>query len=155
MNTYAAKAYTSVALESSVQGADPLQLIIMLYQGALQAIANAKGSIQKNDIPAKNKAITHAIRIIGEGLRESLNKKTDGQVAENLDALYAYMCVRLVNANVNNDIEMLDEVARLLSELKGAWETIHNSKTTAARPMSVQPPPGAMSKPEPLVYGRR
>ena len=45
-------------------------------------------------------------------------------MAQDLDALYEYMSLRLVNANLNNDVEGLDEVARLLSEIKEAWDSI-------------------------------
>jgi flagellar secretion chaperone FliS len=149
----ATNAYAKVGMESSLHAADPHMLIAMLYQGALLAIANAKNSIQRNDIPAKCKAISHAIRIISEGLRASLDKKAGGQIALDLDALYEYMCVRLANANLNNDIAMLDEVARLLGEIKGAWDEIRPGKEA---PVSVIPPqPPAANKQAALVYGRR
>lgn len=151
MNMSAAtKAYANVAMESGVQGANSIKLISMLYQGAIQAIGNAKICIQKNDVPAKGKAIAHAIRIIAEGLRASLDKNVGGQLAYDLDALYEYMCVRLANANLNNDTAMLDEVSRLLTEPKGAWDSIQ----PGAAPMPIQPVPAATQKQAPLVYGR-
>src|ERR1035437_2643806 len=122
--TTATAKYATVAMESSVQGADPHKLIAMLYQGALLAIANAKNGILRRDIPAKGKAISHAILIIGDGLNASLNKEVGGDLALNLSALYDYMVKRLLFANLNNDIEALDEVAELLGGLKEAWESI-------------------------------
>lgn len=147
----ASKAYASVAIESGVLAADPHKLIAMLYQGALLAIANAKNGMLRKDIPAKGAAISQAIQIIGEGLQASLNKNVGGELAQNLDALYGYMCTRLLSANLENNIEALDEVARLLNELKGAWDGIRQS-VTAAAPAAHQPV--VPNKQAALVYGR-
>ena len=125
MNASAAiRAYNKVGVESGVTAADPHKLIAMLYQGALLAIANAKNGILRNDIPAKGKAISHAILIIDNGLNASLDKEVGGDLALNLSALYDYMSKRLLTANMNNDMAALDEVAHLLTDLKGSWEEI-------------------------------
>lgn len=125
MNTMAAiKTYNKVRVESSVAAADPHQLILMLFQGALLAIVNAKNGMLRKDIPAKGAAISQAILIIDDGLKASLNKDVGGELAHNLAALYDYMTNRLLTANLKNDEIALDEVARLLNDLKGAWESI-------------------------------
>jgi flagellar secretion chaperone FliS len=125
MNFQAAiNSYNKVGLESEVIGADPHRLILMLFDGALLAVGNAKIRMQQNDIPAKGKSISHAIRIIGEGLDASLDKNIGGKLAQDLSSLYGYMLKRLVEANVKNDIAALDEVTRLLTELKDAWASI-------------------------------
>ena len=54
-------------------------------------------------------------------LRNSLNVKAGGAIAANLDALYEYMGTRLVLANASNKPELLDEVSRLLNEIRAAW----------------------------------
>ena len=130
MNANAAtKAYAKVGIESSVSGADPHQLISMLYQGALLAIANAKNGMLRKDIPAKCASISKAISIIDEGLNASLDKNVGGELARNLSSLYEYMGVRLITANLNSDMAILDEVARLLNDLKGAWDSIRPAAT--------------------------
>ena len=134
--TAAIKAYNKVGVESSVTAAGPVKLISMLYQGALLAIANARNGILRKDIPAKGAAISKAIAIIGEGLNASLDKKVGGDLAQNLSSLYSYMVTRLVAANLNNDMAALDEVARLLNDLKGAWDSI--GQTAAASSVSQQ-----------------
>jgi flagellar secretion chaperone FliS len=146
-------AYARTEIESGVLAADPHKLIAMLYQGALLAIANAKNSMLRKDIPAKCKAISHAMLIIDEGLKASLDKNVGGELALSLDALYTYMCSRLLTANLNNDIEALDEVARLLGEIKGAWDDIRQtaiSQTSA----TLQPPVPPQNKQPALVYER-
>lgn len=130
--TAAIKAYNKVGIESSVTAAGPIKLISMLYQGALLAIANAKNGILRKDIPAKGAAISKAIAIIGEGLNASLDKKVGGEIAQNLSSLYDYMVTRLVAANLNNDMAALDEVARLLNDLKGAWDSIGQTAAVSA-----------------------
>jgi len=139
MNAIAAiKAYNRVGVESGVTAADPHKLIAMLYQGALLAIANAKNGILRGDIPAKGKAISHAILIIDDGLNASLDKEVGGGLALNLSALYDYMSKRLLTANMNNDMEALDEVARLLTDLKGAWEEIRQPAAIAPAQRTAQ-----------------
>ena len=122
--TTVSKAYAKIGVESGISAADPHKLIAMLYQGALLAIANAKNGILRKDIPAKGAAISKAISIIDEGLNASLDKKVGGELAQNLSALYDYMSRRLLAANLNNDMAALDEVSRLLNDLKGAWDSI-------------------------------
>ncbi|MDZ4338543.1 MAG: flagellar export chaperone FliS, partial [Pseudomonas sp.] len=58
------------------------------------------------------------------GLREGLNLEQGGEVAANLDSLYEYMATRLVDANVQNEIAPLDEVAGLLRNVKAGWDAI-------------------------------
>ena len=122
--TTAINAYKNVSVESSVMGADPHKLIQMLFHGALLEIANAKNGILRKETAAKGKSISRAIAIIGDGLNASLDKKVGGELALNLSSLYEYMVFRLVDANLKNDLSILDEVARLLTELKGAWDSI-------------------------------
>lgn len=149
----ALKAYSHVGIESGVTTADSHKLISMLYQGALLAIANARNAMLRKDMPVKGKSITHAIRIIGEGLQASLDKAVGGKLAQDLNALYDYMTVRLVEASSKNDTAMLDEVSGLLNEIKGAWDIIRPANSVA--PAAVVPQqPAPVHKQAALVYGR-
>jgi flagellar protein FliS len=136
--TTAINAYTKIGIESVVTAADPHKLISMLYEGALLAIANAKNGILRNDIPAKCAAISKALAIIDEGLNASLDKNAGGALAQNLSSLFDYMVMRLVTANLKNDVDVLNEIYRLLNELKGAWDSIRQTATVqAAQPMPI------------------
>jgi flagellar protein FliS len=150
MNTSAINAYAKVSMESDVTAADPHKLILLLYQGALLAISTAKNQMLRKEIAAKGKSISHAIMIIEEGLKASLDKSAGGELAQNLSALYDYMGQRLLIANLKNDTDALDEVSRLLIELKGAWEEI-GKMTTPAQPSAPQP---QAAKQAALTYGR-
>ncbi|MFA6121572.1 MAG: flagellar export chaperone FliS [Sideroxydans sp.] len=148
----ATNAYTKVGIESGVNGADPHKLITMLFQGALLAIANAKNAMLRKDFKSKGDAISKAMLIIDEGLKASLDKKVGGELAQSLDQLYDYVLSRLFAANINNDAQILDEVSRLLSELKGAWDAIRQTALTNA-PVQSQPLASPNKQPA-LVYGR-
>ena len=150
--TTAIKTYATVGLESGVMSADPHKLILLLYQGAIVAINSAKNQILHKEISAKGKSISHAITIIDEGLKSSLDKNTGGDLAQNLSALYDYMNQRLLIANLKNDTAALDEVSALLTDLKGAWEEIRPS-ALSAQPETA-PPQIASAKSAPLTYGR-
>lgn len=132
-------AYKNVGLESNVTSADPHKLILMLYQGAVLAIASARNQMLRKEIAAKGASITKAIMIIDEGLKSSLNMNVGGELAQNLANLYDYMGQRLLIANLKNDPAILDEVSKLLSELKDAWEAIRPVVQGAAPASGVLP----------------
>lgn len=152
--TTAINAYTNIGLETSVTTADPHKLILLLYQGALLAISSAKNQMLRNEIAAKGKYISQAIMIIEEGLKASLDKNAGGELAQNLSDLYEYMSQRLLIANLKNDVSALDEVSRLLSDLKGAWEEIRPVVMSSAQPGASPTPPAVPAKAEALTYGR-
>jgi flagellar protein FliS len=116
--------YEEVGIDSSVHSADAHKLVLLLYQGALLSIAAARNHLLNNEIAAKGKSISQAISIIEDGLMASLNLSVGGELVQNLSALYAYMSARLLEANLRNDVALLDEISKLLIELRGGWEAI-------------------------------
>ncbi|MCB1956251.1 MAG: flagellar export chaperone FliS [Rhodocyclaceae bacterium] len=128
----AATAYARVGIETKVSTASPHQLIVMLYDGALQAINTAAASMEASDIPGKGKAISQAINIITNGLKASLDMEAGGEISDRLAALYDYMSQRLLQANLQNSRPALDEVSNLLADLRGAWLEIANVATETA-----------------------
>ncbi|MGZ8289029.1 MAG: flagellar export chaperone FliS [Telluria sp.] len=121
-----ANAYAKVGIETGVMAASPHKLIVMLFDGALTAIRNAQAHMKAGNIPEKGSQISKAIKIIENGLRASLDRDVGGEIAHGLDSLYEYMGHRLLMANLNNQPELLEEVHRLLSELRDAWNAIGN-----------------------------
>lgn len=120
----AISSYAKIGFESEVLGASPHRLISMLFEGALRDISNAKKGILNAETVAKGVAIGRAIAVISEGLSGSLNMEAGGELALNLRRLYDYMALRLVEANLKNDVEILDEVTRLLTEIKDGWDAV-------------------------------
>jgi len=124
----AANQYAAVNKQTGVEGANPHQLIQMLYEGAIENMARAKGCMERKDFSGKGDTLGRAINIIG-GLQSFLDKEKGGEVAENLDALYDYMSRRLFEASKDNDIAILDEVIGLVREVKTGWEGIKDEAT--------------------------
>lgn len=119
----AMRSYADVGAETSVIDADPHHLICLLLDGALGRIAAARGHMQRGEVAQKCEGISKAIGIV-VGLRASLNLEQGGEIARNLEALYDYVELRLLEANLKNDADRLDEVMKLLGEVKGAWDAI-------------------------------
>ncbi|WJN57662.1 MULTISPECIES: flagellar export chaperone FliS [unclassified Pseudomonas] len=124
MNAMAAlRQYQTVNTQAQVSDASPHRLIQMLMEGGLSRLAQAKGVMMHGQHAAKGELISKAIGIIG-GLRESLDLQQGGEIAANLDRLYEYMVSRLVEANIGNDVAIIDEVAELLRNVKSGWDAI-------------------------------
>lgn len=120
-----AGAYQQVGLETAVQEADPYRLILMLFEGASTACSVAHIAMKAGNIPEKGAAISKAINIIDNGLRASLDPEQGGPLAEQLGALYNYICQRLLWSNLKNDLSALEEAQRLLEEIHSAWRQIN------------------------------
>ena len=125
-------AYQSVAAHGGVAAADPHRLIVMLMDGALERIAQARGCMQHGASGDKNGLLSSAVAIVDE-LRCSLDLKAGGTIAANLEDLYDYICRQLVKANASNRIGILDEVTQLLNEIRLAWITLP-AEARALRP---------------------
>ena len=124
-NLDALNEYQSNHIQGKVSTSSPHGLVSMLLQGVLDKLAKATGAIQRNEIAARGKAISDAIRII-DNLRASLDTANGGNIAGSLGALYDYMERRLVQANRQSDANIVKEVATLLEEIKSAWDTIES-----------------------------
>ena len=125
MNNLAHKAVSQYQTtgNSSIAFADPHVLILRLMDGAIERIYQAIGAIQQNSIETKGKLISKAIGIIA-GLDACLDHDLGNDLTTKLEALYEYMNVRLLEANVENDMSKLEEVAKLLGEIRSAWVQI-------------------------------
>ena len=100
MNAMAAlKQYQTVNVHAQVGEASPHRLIQMLMDGGLSRMAQARGAMERGDVAQKVLLIDKALGIIG-GLRGGLDQQNGGELAGNLDRLYAYMSARLCEANL-------------------------------------------------------
>ncbi len=116
--------YQQVGVETRVNSASPHQLVALLFDGYMEAVAQARGALLKNDRLAKGVAIGRAVRIIEEGLRAGLDLRAGGQLARDLHELYGYLTLRLTQANLRDDAAALDECQRLMAPLRDAWAAI-------------------------------
>ncbi len=116
-------AYSSTAAHGGVAAADPHKLVVMLMDGAIERIRAAQGCIVHGRMAEKTQLIHRAVAIVGE-LHASLDLSAGGQIAANLSELYDYMTRRLLTATIENNVEMLEEVGKLLHEIRSGWIAI-------------------------------
>jgi flagellar protein FliS len=112
--------------KGAVNGASPLQLVIMLYDGALRHMEAGKHAIQNRDLQKQNDSLQKAQKIIME-LMSCLDMKQGGEVATNLLALYTYILNQLVQANIEDKTEPIDQSIAVLSDLRQSWKQIEES----------------------------
>jgi len=124
LDGFGARAYSKLGLETDVVNADPHRLVLILFDGALLAIQRAKGHLAGRRIPEKCQALSQAIRIVDSGLCSSVDTSHAPEFATRLIRLYKYIIMRLLHANMRNDLKAMDEAANLLSGLRGAWARI-------------------------------
>jgi flagellar protein FliS len=125
--------YHQVGVQTMVASASAHGLVALLFDGFMAAVHRAKGAIRQSDIAGKGQAISHAVRIIDEGLKAALDLKAGGKLAADLSDLYAYVCVRLIQANLNSDEAALDECLALVSPLREAWQAIGTGNDAPAQ----------------------
>ena len=115
--------YKKIDSESAVNGASPHRLIQMLMTGALDRLAQAKFAFENNNIEQKGVLLGKSISIIA-GLQGSLDEEKGKDLTGNLDKLYDYMQRRLLEANMKNDMSIVEEVMSLLLKVKSSWDEI-------------------------------
>jgi len=84
---------------------------------------SAQGHLAHGAIQEKGKCIARASRIV-VGLQGSLDFAKGGELAQNLNDLYSYVTRRLIYANANNDMAVLQEIHGLMTEIRSAWQEV-------------------------------
>ncbi|MCZ7580056.1 MAG: flagellar export chaperone FliS [Fimbriimonadaceae bacterium] len=121
--------------KNAVNGASPLQLILMLYDGALRFMEAGKRAMEAGDLEAQNKNLQRAQRIVLE-LTSCLDMEQGGEIATHLFSLYSYVLNQLVEANVNDDPGGIDRSMQVLSDLRSSWDSL--SKSLSPEPEEMQ-----------------
>ncbi len=127
-----AGAYHAVGVQTQVATTSPHGLVMMLFDGFAVAVHRARGAIRHADVALKGESIAHALRIVDEGLKSALNMKAGGKLAQDLSDLYAYVCLRLMHANLRNDEPALEECLALMQPLRDAWQSIGGNASQGA-----------------------
>jgi flagellar protein FliS len=120
-----AQSYARTYRANAVLTASPGQLVLMLYDGALKALALAREGFARPEsdfrrIEVINTQLLKAQAILNE-LSSGLNLEAGGEFADTLHRLYEYHLHRLFEANVRKQVEPVIEVERLIRELRDAW----------------------------------
>ena len=106
-----------------VMAADPVRLVAMLYDKAVASLKAAVQAIHKDEIEVRWKN-SHRAREIINHLFTTLDLEKGGEIASNLEALYAYMLQRLLDVDVKNDARAAEEVIELLEPLRASWSEL-------------------------------
>ena len=146
----AAQAYFQTKVSTTDQG----QLLLMLYDGALKFLQQARSKMIANDYAGKGILISKVIDIINE-LSASLNMDKGGSLAVNLNNLYLLCTARLLRANLKMDLESLDSVESILTGLRGAYaqiiETPEARKAASDIASRMQPMGSATKTAQPIM----
>lgn len=115
--------YKQIDIETALTNASPHRLIQMLFEGALQSLAKAKGVIAHQQPELLSTHIKKTSNIL-LGLEEGLDLEKGGQIAANLQALYQFMQTELISVQREQSEERLEALIRILSDLKEGWDGI-------------------------------
>lgn len=123
MNTYSPTTAATHYRQTQVLTASGVQLIVLLYDSAIQAVELASDGIARRHQSDKARFLGRAVGIVSE-LSSVLDFERGGEVAKSLYRLYDYMLSEFTQANLRNDARHLDGPLRCLKEMREAWHTV-------------------------------
>lgn len=115
------------------QSRSPLELVVMLYDGAIRFLGEARDAHERKDQWGRARAVSKALAIVGE-LRSTLNVDEGSDLAVELDRLYDYMMNRLLEVATKRDLSGVEEVQRLLITLREGWVQVSATTSTPTSP---------------------
>jgi flagellar secretion chaperone FliS len=114
----------------NVETRSPLELVVMLYDGALRYLGEARSAIERRDVHARSEAVSRTLAILSE-LQGTLNMGEGGQIAEELDRLYTFAIARLVDVTLKLDATAIDDIVRVLTPLRDGWAQVAQNGAAA------------------------
>jgi len=118
--------------DSAVRGATPIELVIVLYDVAIEDMRRALTAMQGSDIEARTKQISHALMVLQQ-LQGTLDFERGGSAARQFEQFYNLVRAKLLEAQMRSSPELMQQQIRYMSEVRDCW--------TAAKRM-LQPNPG-------------
>lgn len=109
--------------QTQVRSRTPLELVVMLYDGALTFLNQTRDAIERRDLHARRRASSRTLAIISE-LQSTLNMAEGGEIARRLDELYGFVNLRILDATKDNAVAPLDDAIRVLETLRDSWSSI-------------------------------
>jgi flagellar protein FliS len=128
---HGAAAYRRIEAESR----SPVELVVMLYDGALRFVGEARAAMARGDVRARGEALGRALSIVSE-LQNTLDVDGGGTIAQELDRLYTYVNTRLLDVTAKQDVTAFDDVQKVLTTLRDGWAQI---ATTVPQPGARRP----------------
>ena len=120
--------YSQAYQQTAVNTVDQRKLILMLYDGAIKFLSIAAEKISEDDSYEAHRNLIRGKSVIAE-LLASLNLERGGEIASNLQRLYAYMFNELIEANLSKDVMRIRQVVDLLKELRTGWQNLKAGQT--------------------------
>ena len=117
--------------QAELQTRTPLELVVMLSDGAIRFSGQAREAMLVRDIQRRRVNINRAMDIVSE-LQNTLDMDAGGKLSRDLDALYSYVRDRMLEASIKQDIRPLDEAIRILGTLREGWAGIASGSQVAA-----------------------
>lgn len=125
--------------KTSVTTASREKILLMLYEGAIRFVMQAKVALNEKKVAEKGKLVSKATAILSE-LMATLDFKAGGQLAQDLENLYIFMIDKLIEGNINNNPECFDAVEKILRTLYSAWkDVIENPRPDGVPSPKLQP----------------
>ncbi len=131
MNTYSHTAVATQYQQTQVLTTSGVQLIVLLYDSAIQAIELAGDGIARRHQSDKARFLGRAVGIVGE-LSSVLDFERGGEISKSLYRLYEYMLAEMTQANLRNDASHLAGPLRCLKEMRGAWHSVAQQQAQPA-----------------------
>ncbi len=125
--------YSDNYLKNQIESASREQLLIMFYDGAIRFVTRAENAVKEDNVEQRNYCINKASAIIAE-LSVTLDHEIGGKIAADLEALYDFMNRELVKANVHNNLDSLETVRALLTDLRNTWNQAIESNRKKSAP---------------------
>jgi flagellar protein FliS len=115
--------YARLYQQTQVMTSSSVQIVVLLYDGAIQSIELARTGIESNNLKEKSRCLGKAISIVGE-LDSVLDFERGGEIATSLHRLYEYILTELVAANARNETRHLNGPLRCLTTLREGWQEV-------------------------------
>jgi len=122
----AAKAYSTNQVETDISEADPIKLILLVYEKIFDNLR--LGKIEINDNRHGMEYFTKASDLINSGLLTALDFNKGGKIAEDLDLIYRWALRKIIIARLEKSTDMIDEIIIVLTPLYEAWLSIFSEK---------------------------
>ncbi len=122
------KKYSQVSV-SNINEMTPYEQINLIFNNIIGRLAATKGFIERKELEKKGENISSSILLFG-ALQDALNFEKGGEISNNLLSLYDFCQRRLTEENINNDIDAIDDVIRIVKEIKEGWDAIPADERT-------------------------
>ncbi len=110
-------------LEHKVLAASPVELVCLLYEGAIEGVGDARRHLERGDVLARGRAVSRVQAIVME-LLSSLNGQVEGDLSKRLALLYDYILRKLEDGHREQAREPFDEAETLLRNLHEGWRQL-------------------------------